>query len=241
MAWRCGSTSNYGLVANLKSAGIIESDAVLEAMKAVDRGNYVIEGTHPYADSPQYIGYDATISAPHMHAHALELIKDSVMGVPGYTGAPRVLDVGCGSGYLVTAIARMSPRAQVIGIEYVKELTDLSEANVRKEDGDLLDSGRVLFHTRNGWVGMKEYAPFDAIHVGAAADGYPMELMEQLKVGGKMVVPVGKQGGSQALMEVTRVDEGTGDSSFRCLDVMGVQYVPLVNGTYKPSGKRFMW
>lgn len=185
----------------------------------------------PYEDSPQYIGYDATISAPHMHAHCLELMVDKVLE----NAHPKLLDVGCGSGYLTACFARLNERATVVGIDYVEKLTALAVDNLRKADGDLLDSGRVIIDTRNGWEGVMEQAPFDVIHVGAAADGYPMALMEQLKVGGKMVVPVGKQGEGQALVLVTRLDEGNTTTSFKCDELMGVTYVPLVNGPYKPK------
>jgi protein-L-isoaspartate(D-aspartate) O-methyltransferase len=79
--------------------GIIRSDAVESAMLAVDRGNY--SRNNPYMDAPQGIGYGVTISAPHMHAHALELLKDKLMH------GDRALDVGSGSGYLTACMAIM--------------------------------------------------------------------------------------------------------------------------------------
>jgi hypothetical protein len=88
MEWFSHGVNNNDLVSQLKSGRIIKSDEVESAMRKVDRGNFCSH--HPYQDSPQYIGYGVTISAPHMHAHALEMLKDKLV-----EGAS-VLDVGSG-------------------------------------------------------------------------------------------------------------------------------------------------
>jgi protein-L-isoaspartate(D-aspartate) O-methyltransferase len=235
MAWRCGSSTNTGLISNLRSAGIIKYDNVADAFMKVDRGHYAPSKASAYEDSPQYIGYDATISAPHMHAHCVELMRDVLAKA---TDPVHILDVGSGSGYLVAVFARFDQRATVIGLDYVPELVKMSEKNLRKADADLLDDGRVVLATRNGWEGYRELAPFDFIHVGAAADGYPIPLMEQLKVGGRMIIPVGKENGAQELVQVDRLDDGTSMTSFDITPLMGVRYVPLVNDVYTPSDRR---
>lgn len=74
MAWRCGGSNHQELIGKLKSSGIIKSPQVESSMLAVDRANYC--KTSPYLDSPQSIGFAATISAPHMHAYVLEFLKD---------------------------------------------------------------------------------------------------------------------------------------------------------------------
>jgi protein-L-isoaspartate(D-aspartate) O-methyltransferase len=99
MAWRCSAHSNAGLVENLHNAGIITVDRVKRAMMAIDRGKYVRD--EPYQDAPQTIGYGATISAPHMHAYALQSLEQFLQ--PGM----RALDVGSGSGYLTACFAEM--------------------------------------------------------------------------------------------------------------------------------------
>ncbi|CAG8778617.1 8446_t:CDS:2, partial [Racocetra persica] len=131
MAWFCSANSNSGLVNNLKKAGIFQSDRVEQAMKSVDRGKYV--KYDPYRDSPQQIGYGATISAPsttlmfyssHMHAHALENLSPFLR--PGM----KVLDVGCGSGYLTACLAEMvGPEGKVIGIDHIPQLVNLAKDN----------------------------------------------------------------------------------------------------------------
>ena len=89
MAWRCHGTDNNSLVRKLQENEIVQSEEVATAMLAVDRGRYVDD--HPYEDAPQRIGFNITISAPHMHAHALELLKNTLR--PGC----RALDIGSGS------------------------------------------------------------------------------------------------------------------------------------------------
>ena len=93
MAWRCSSNSQQGLVQNMRKWNIIRKEEVFKAMITTDRKYYA--PTDPHEDRPQYIGFGATISAPHMHANALEFLLDQVMKENS-----RILDVGSGSGYL---------------------------------------------------------------------------------------------------------------------------------------------
>ncbi|XP_063138121.1 protein-L-isoaspartate(D-aspartate) O-methyltransferase isoform X2 [Rattus norvegicus] len=112
--------------------------------------------------------FQATISAPHMHAYALELLFDQL-----HEGA-KALDVGSGSGILTACFARMVGHSgKVIGIDHIKELVDDSITNVKKDDPMLLSSGRVRLVVGDGRMGFAEEAPYDAIHVGAAAPVVP--------------------------------------------------------------------
>eukprot|EP00640_Fibrocapsa_japonica_P004269 CAMPEP_0113934976 /NCGR_PEP_ID=MMETSP1339-20121228/2226_1 /TAXON_ID=94617 /ORGANISM="Fibrocapsa japonica" /LENGTH=234 /DNA_ID=CAMNT_0000936985 /DNA_START=70 /DNA_END=774 /DNA_ORIENTATION=- /assembly_acc=CAM_ASM_000762 len=224
MAWRCSSESNEGLISNLVDSRIIQSSAVEHAMKAVDRKNYAPRNY--YSDSPQYIGHEATISAPHMHAHALSLLESRILQPNS-----RILDVGCGSGYLAVCIARMAPEGgKVFGVDYLPQLVELSHQNTCKSDKDLLDSGKLEYVTTDGWKGLPHAAPFDAIHVGAAATSIPSDLVRQLKVGGVMVIPVGPAHGEQYLLKVERTnDNAPFEQSYRTQTLMGVRYVPLVD------------
>eukprot|EP00922_Rhytidocystis_sp_ex-Travisia-forbesii_P016713 GHVS01024992.1.p1 GENE.GHVS01024992.1~~GHVS01024992.1.p1 ORF type:complete len:384 (-),score=48.94 GHVS01024992.1:204-1355(-) len=223
MAWRCSGRSNAQLLTNLRNSSIIESDEVYNAMAKVDRANYVENS--PYEDSPQSIGYSATISAPHMHAHALEFLRDHLKE------GMKALDVGSGSGYLAVCMANMvgvrENKGLVVGIDHIKELVDKSIINVRREDGDLLDNpNHFKLVTGDGWKGVPEFGPYNAIHVGAAADEIPKDLVEQLAAGGKMVVPVGGRLG-QTMMEITK--DATG--GVHTQPMLGVSYVPLIRHT----------
>ena len=217
MSWRCSGASNGALIDNMRDAGLIKSAAVEAAMRATDRGNYTTSA--PYQDRPQRIGFSVTISAPHMHAHALEQLRPCL--VEGAT----VLDVGCGSGYLCSCLAHMVGQpGRVIGIDHLQGLTDLSTANISKDDASLLESGRVQIVLGDGWQGHAAAAPYDCIHVGAAASRVPPELVRQLKPGGVMIIPVGPQGGSQHLARVTKDRAGAVTQH----NIMGVRYVPLI-------------
>ena len=139
MAWMSSGNSNGDLIARLKRNGIIQTPSVEAAMRKVDRKNYC--PYNPFQDSPQSIGYGATISAPHMHAHALELLKDHLR--EGATA----LDVGSGTGYLTACMAHMIGESGCsVGIEHIKELNDQAIKNVEKDNPELLKSESTTVH-----------------------------------------------------------------------------------------------
>ena len=119
----------------------------------------------------------------------------------------------------------IAPTGKVYGIEFVPELVAQSRENLQKDASDLLETQVLQVMKGDGWKGLPDKGPFDAIHVGAAAEETPTALLEQLSPNqGKLIIPVGPQMGMQYLLQYVR----NGDT-FDRQNLMGVRYVPLVH------------
>ena len=205
-----------GLLQDLKRGGVLNSNKVYDAMKQVDRSDFT--KYNAYDDSPQSISYNATISAPHMHCHALEYLE------PYLTEGAHILDVGFGSGYLTVALSKMiNDTGIVVGIEHIKELYEFGEKNIQKHHKNLLESKKIILVNEDGRKGYKAYAPYKVIHVGAAAEEVPKELIDQLDKNGRMFIPVGTY--DQWIKVIDK--DSNGNISEK--KVMGVRYVPLTS------------
>ncbi|KAG6589408.1 Protein-L-isoaspartate O-methyltransferase 1, partial [Cucurbita argyrosperma subsp. sororia] len=214
-----GIGTNKEMVENLQNYGVVRSKKVSEVMESVDRAFFVPDGVPPYVDTPVPIGYNATISAPHMHATCLQLLEKHLQ--PGM----RALDVGSGTGYLTACFALMvGPKGRAVGVEHIPELVASSIKNIEKSAAaPLLKEGSLSVHVGDGRQGWAECAPYDAIHVGAAAAEIPPALIDQLKPGGRMVIPVGN-----IFQDLKVVDKDT-DGSINIHDETSVRYVPLTS------------
>jgi protein-L-isoaspartate(D-aspartate) O-methyltransferase len=156
-----------------------------------------------------------------MHASACDSL------LPYLKDGSRVLDIGSGSGYLTHVIAELvKPSGTVIGIDHIQALTDMATKNTRKsaEGRDLLDSGAIKFVTGDGRKGYPEGAPYDAIHVGAAAAEHHAALEDQLNAPGRMFVPV-EEGWSQHIYVIDKDKDGKVTKK----KLFAVQYVPLTD------------
>ncbi|HPJ30796.1 MAG TPA: protein-L-isoaspartate O-methyltransferase [Methanothrix sp.] len=187
------------------------SDRVVEAMDRTPRELFVPEGIRhmAYEDHPLPIGEGQTISAPHMVAIMCEVLD--------LEGGMKVLDVGTGSGYHAAVMADLvGPQGHVYSIERVPELVVYARRNLREAGVE-----NVTVVEGDGSLGLPQHAPYDRINVAATAPKVPQPLKEQLKVGGKLVVPVGTC--YQELVLITRTEEG-----FELEHHGGVVFVPLI-------------
>lgn len=187
------------------------SSAVLEALGRTPRHLFVPADLQSaaYANRPLPIGHGQTISQPYIVALMTELLETS----PG----DRVLEVGTGSGYQAAVLAEMG--VTVHSIEIVVPLA-------RRARRDLAAAGyadRVTVYEGDGYAGLPDLAPFDGVIVTAAPDHVPGPLIEQLKPGGRLVIPVGLAGHNQELMLVVKGEDGV----VRSERVVGVRFVPL--------------
>ena len=162
---------------NIETEGI-RDPAVLQAMRAVPRHLFVPPELKPwaYVDQPLPIGYGQTISQPYVVAYMTELL--------GLRGGERVLEIGTGSGYQSAVLAEIA--GEVMTIEIVATL-----ARTARRALDQLGYRNIRFRIGDGYDGWPERAPFDAIIVTAAPTGIPEPLTDQLKVGGRLIAPVG--------------------------------------------------
>jgi protein-L-isoaspartate(D-aspartate) O-methyltransferase len=182
---------------------------VLAAMERVPRELFVPEKLRRRAfdDAALPIGAGQTISQPYMVARIAQEL--------GLDGDERVLDVGSGSGYQAAVLAELAD--EVHTIERIPELAEQARANLAAAGYD-----SVVVHEGDGSRGLPEHGPFDAVAVAAAAPGFPHALYDQLRPGGRLVVPVGGRHG-QRLEVIVRSPEGPA-----VLRSVPCRFVPLV-------------
>lgn len=195
----------------LKSRGI-KDVRILKAMETIPRHLFVDEGLadQAYNDNPLPIGQGQTISQPYVVALMTEALE--------LKGGEKVLEIGTGSGYQTAILAELADR--VFSIERVASLA----AQARKVL-DLLNYYNVAIRVGDGTYGWKEESPFDAIIVTAGAPSLPRIFIEQLAVGGRLVLPVGGRL-SQELLKVVRQSEDPDD--IKTMDLGGVRFVDLI-------------
>ena len=191
----------------------IEHAATLLAMEQVPRHEFVPEDVRSaaYQDRPLPIGLGQTISQPYVVAYMTALLEPT----PGM----RILEVGTGSGYQAAVLAQVG--VEVYTIEIFEELAVTARDRLERSG-----YGNVTTRHGDGFHGWPEEAPFDAIIVTAAAGYVPPPLVEQLRPGGRMIIPVGSIYGVQNLVLVTKSEDG----GVRTRTLLPVRFVPLLRG-----------
>jgi len=196
------------------------SERTMAAMRKVPRHRFVLPGDERYAydNRPLPIGHGQTISQPFIVA----LMTDLMDMQP----SDKVLEIGTGCGYQAAVLAELAREVYTIeiveplGREAAQRFKALGYRNVTAKIGD----------GYQGWAG---HAPFDAIMVTAAARDVPQPLVDQLKPGGRLVIPVGSQGGSQTLLLIEKGQDGR----LTRREVLAVRFVPLIDKSGKQQNR----
>jgi len=201
----------------------IHDPRVLEAMRVVPRHRFVPDdlSSQAYFDGPVRLDHGQTISQPYIVALMSQLLE--------LEGGETVLEIGTGSGYQAAVLSRLA--GQVYSLERVAELARTAAQRLKE-----LGCENVTVYERDGSGGLPEHAPYPAIIVAAAAPRVPAPLMEQLEIGGRLVVPVGSQEG-QTLELWRREDE----ADFSQERIAPVAFVPLLGEHGWSSDERPFW
>ena len=199
----------------------VRSELVLDAMRTVPREAFLPERMHEFAydDAPLPIEQQQTISQPYIVAFMTEALA--------LQGGEKVLEIGAGSGYAAAVLSEIA--GEVYTVERIAQLAEKAAATL----ADLGYSNVHVLHG-DGTKGWPDHAPFDGIIVAAGGPKIPESLKEQLKIGGRLVIPVGRDQKVQELVRITRVSE----SEFKREDLADVRFVPLVGEEgWAPAGR----
>ncbi|MFA6192703.1 MAG: protein-L-isoaspartate O-methyltransferase [Sulfurimonas sp.] len=171
--------SNTELTENLVDIGVLRTSNIIEAFQKVDRADFVRDSTVPdvYEDYPLQIGHGQTISQPRTVAMMMEMLSPKE--------GDKILDIGSGSGWTTALLAFIAGKGgSVTGVERISELVKFGNSNLAKYH--FTNAKIIQANAKLGVVGEE----FDRILVSAAADEFPFELTAQLKIGGKLIIPV---------------------------------------------------
>jgi protein-L-isoaspartate(D-aspartate) O-methyltransferase len=198
------------MVARLRDHYDIKDPRVLEAMKSVPRHFFVPEALRgrAYGDHALPISANQTISQPYIVARMTELLE--------LDDHSRVLEIGAGSGYQTAVLSKIA--AQVYAIERIADLAREAQARIR-----LVEIYNATVKCFDGTLGWAAHAPYDAILVAAGGPNVPEPLIVQLKLGGRLVVPVGVSREAQRLVRVIKTEKGNREE-----DHGGCAFVPLI-------------
>lgn len=218
------------------------SDQVINILKSIDRADFVPNGStiHAYLDTPMRIGWNTTISAPHMHIITLSYLSKYAHK---FKPEAKAIDIGSGSGLMALAISKLlGPGSKTIALDHIQDIVDFSKNNIKKHHKGYIDSGRIVFicsDGRNGYdVRINNHInesnsstfpspPYQIIHVGAACVNIPDSMVEQLAPGGIMWIPVGPRGQSKKIMIVTKEENG----EVKQVSLMDVNYSEMQSAT----------
>lgn len=205
------------LIDDLIKSGYLKTPEIIEAFKKIKRADFVLPDDVDKADlnAPLSIGDGQTISQPATVAFMLEKLRPRA--------GDEILDVGAGSGWTTALLKQIvGAKGKVYGLERIERLKNFAERNIDKYG--FIKSGGVHIFYSDGFNGLPERAPFDKILVSAASEEIPEALLSQLKVGGRLVLPVGRRFESQSITVVDKISE----AEFKKKAYPGFIFVPLI-------------
>ena len=200
--------SNNDLINHLLNSDVLRSSNITEAFGNIDRIDFVIDPSAEdvYEDYPLQIGYRQTISQPTTVAMMLEMLEPQ--------SGQNILDIGSGSGWTTALLSFIvGKNGSVTGLERIAELVEFGNTNLQKYE--FSNSKIIQATSKLGIAGKK----FDRILVSAAANEFPFEIIEQLKTGGKLVIPI-----RDSIYEITKLD----NERFEKIEHYGFSFVPLI-------------
>lgn len=203
------------MVNRLIEQGIVDK-RVLDIMRTTPRHIFVDEAlaSRAYEDTALPIGYNQTISQPYIVARMTELLLENSESLN------KVLEIGTGCGYQTAILAQLV--GEVFSVERILPLQKKAIANTQ-----LLKLQNIRYKYDDGGWGWADFAPYDGILVAAAPNEIPEALLQQLAIGGVMIIPVGSLIGNQILQRITRTTENT----FQIEELEPVIFVPFLTGT----------
>ena len=200
--------SNTDLINHLISKDTLKSTTIIEAFRYIDKADFVLDPTISdiYEDYPLQIGYQQTISQPTTVAMMLEMLSPKE--------GDDILDIGSGSGWTTALLSFIAgDKGSVTGLERVDSLVKFGNNNLKKYG---FQNSKIIQATDELGIVGKE---FDCILVSAAASEFPYSLVEQLKIGGKLVIPV-----KNSIYEITKKEDG----EVEAVEHYGFRFVPLI-------------
>lgn len=204
------------LIQSLIDNGYLKTKRIIKAFQEIKRKDFVPKGKINQAQGnyPVSIGQGQTISQPLTVAFMLEQLSPKK--------GDKILDVGSGSGWVSALLAYIVGKdGKVYALERIPQIKEFGKKNVSKYN--FVKSGRVEFYLGDGYKGLKSKAPFDKIHVAAAASEIPSLLIKQLKTPGKIILPIKPE---QALLLIEKTKKGMKKKKFS-----GFRFVPLIKTT----------
>ncbi|MEK7635482.1 MAG: protein-L-isoaspartate O-methyltransferase [Patescibacteria group bacterium] len=215
------------LINSLIEDGYLKTPAIIEAFKNIDRIDFMLEEykNEAYINAPLPIGFSQTISQPLTVAFMLELLQPKE--------GEKILDIGAGSGWVSSLLAyivgnppvgdevrqgRLSGGGKIISIERISELKEMAEKNISKYN--YIEKGIIEIVLGDGSKGYKKEAPYDKIIAGAAAEtDIPEEWKKQLKIGGRIVAPIG-----HSIAAIDKINK----NEYSKREYFGFTFVPLI-------------